>query len=50
MKKKVIIERGCNIAFVNGIAFDENDSVTEVINNIKYLLQELDVEIEIIES
>lgn len=50
MSKKVIIEKDLHIAFINGVAFSEEDNISDTIRNIVYLLEELGIETEIIEQ
>lgn len=47
--KKAILEKTTDVVFINGFAFNKNDSLDEMINKIKYLLEELNVQIEEIE-
>ena len=45
-KKKVLIEIGDTMIWVNGWSFDSQCGVRELACNIKYLLEDLGIEVE----
>lgn len=44
---KVIIEQNSNTFYVNGIMFDSSDLISDTMKNIVYLLEELNIDVEI---